>query len=413
MIPPQHFALPPRQRLVSTKALTGFGAGLLLLLANVGLALADEEEKATLENHDRWVIGAAFAQDGQTLASVGGESLLYRPGDVILWDTKTGSQKKVFTGHEASVWSVDVSYDGAKLVTSDYKGVVKLWTVETGETQDLEPAAGHWVRCVRFSPDGTRVYAGAEDGQIHVYDVLTGGHLGSAQAHEAAVYGLAVSGSGAWIVSCSTDKTAKVWRPLQLISPTMVEALPEKPETESSEEETETEEKEEAEPKQDADSDEEEGEKDPSKEKEEAEEPAQLLAQASAEFRGHEDAVWCVAISPNGKWIATGGADHQIKLWNLTGEEQQTLSGHRDWVTALAFSPDGKSLASGSHDQSVRLWRISDGETAHALEGGKSSLWCLAFSPDGHSLAVGTHDGIRIWDLGWKPRYEVKADDED
>jgi len=76
-----------------------------------------------------------------------------------------------------------------------------------------------------------------------------------------------------------------------------------------------------------------------------------------------------LAFSPDGKMLATGSSDHEIRLWNLsTGEKLKTLSGHTGDVSALAYSPDGKSLASGSwDDHTLRRWEVSSGKLLKTL----------------------------------------------
>ena len=73
---------------------------------------------------------------------------------------------------------------------------------------------------------------------------------------------------------------------------------------------------------------------------------------------GHESAVDCVAISPDGQTLASGSSDQTIKLWNLkTGDLLCTLTGHKGSVWSVAFSPDGQMLASSSEDQTIKLWK--------------------------------------------------------
>jgi WD40 repeat protein len=77
-----------------------------------------------------------------------------------------------------------------------------------------------------------------------------------------------------------------------------------------------------------------------------------------AELKGHTRPPWCVAFSPDGKRVVTGGgADQTIKLWDArTGQEIITVGHHPDYVTSVAFTPDGQKLISTSDDGNVRVW---------------------------------------------------------
>src|SRR5581483_11378224 len=80
-------------------------------------------------------------------------------------------------------------------------------------------------------------------------------------------------------------------------------------------------------------------------------------------IQGHKDALYSIALSPDGKILATGSYDQKIKLWDTeTGAELRTLSGHNGAIYDLAFRPDGRILASASADRTVKLWEVSTGE---------------------------------------------------
>jgi hypothetical protein len=124
-------------------------------------------------------------------------------------------------------------------------------------------------------------------------------------------------------------------------------------------------------------------------------------------LNGHPFVTRAVAFSPNGKLLATGGADHVIKMWDVSGLRVEPLPerrAHLGTVTALAFSPDGKTLASGSEDKSIILWDVS--QNLPIEEGvlrvddrvGRP-IWSLAFSADGKWLASAGHGLVLKWDI--------------
>jgi len=120
-----------------------------------------------------------------------------------------------------------------------------------------------------------------------------------------------------------------------------------------------------------------------------------------ATFAGHADSVYAAALSPDGKLLATGSYDQQIKLWEVaTAKEMRTLAGHNDAVLDLAFRPDGKILASASGDRTVKLWDVASGERLDTLGQPTKEQYCVAFSPDGKRVAAGGADNrIRVWQV--------------
>ncbi|WP_460202727.1 WD40 domain-containing protein [Scytonema sp. NUACC21] len=109
-----------------------------------------------------------------------------------------------------------------------------------------------------------------------------------------------------------------------------------------------------------------------------------------------------VAFSPDGKLLATGDTNNEIRLYQVAdGKQLLTCKGHTGWIWPITFSPDGHVLASGSDDQTVKLWDISTGHCLATLQGHSGGTWSVAFSPNGHMLASSSEDTtMRLWDVG-------------
>jgi WD40 repeat protein len=116
-------------------------------------------------------------------------------------------------------------------------------------------------------------------------------------------------------------------------------------------------------------------------------------------FEGHTDAAYALAVSPDGKWIATGAYDQKIRLWDTaTGKEIALLKGHNGAVNGLSFRPDGKVLASASADRTVKLWSIPNGQRLDTLSQPTKEQTSVVFSADGKTLfAAGGDNRIRMW----------------
>lgn len=111
--------------------------------------------------------------------------------------------------------------------------------------------------------------------------------------------------------------------------------------------------------------------------------------------------VTAVRVHRDGKWLATAGDDHIVRVFSLAnGQQLHRLSKHTDWVRTVDYSPSGKQLASAGNDRLVHLWDAESGEWEAALEGHQQAITQVRYSHDGKLLAAaGFQKIVNLYDV--------------
>ena len=116
---------------------------------------------------------------------------------------------------------------------------------------------------------------------------------------------------------------------------------------------------------------------------------------------GHQADVTAIAVSTDGKLIASGGLDGSVIIWDMSSNDSSRLqlAGHTDAIENLTFSPDGKWLVTASDDASMKIWDVITGDLLRNYKDFSGVVVGVTFSPDGKQFAFS--DGmIHIWQLG-------------
>ncbi len=116
-------------------------------------------------------------------------------------------------------------------------------------------------------------------------------------------------------------------------------------------------------------------------------------------LRGHSGFIYTVNYSPDGKYLASGGMDTTVRLWDrTTGGLVRSFLGHEGFVREVEFSPDSQQIASASDDKTIKLWSVNSDRERATLYGHEKFVHSVSFSPDGHRLASGGLDQTtKIW----------------
>jgi WD40 repeat protein len=316
------------------------------------------------------ITALVFTPDGKKIVASGHHEL-------TIWDAESGKLEKRVRTRARRATAMAFLPDGKLVVAGGRpgeEGELRVYNINGGTPkidngvayldgvndpavlikQLLTPLdADDEVLCLAVSGDGKKLAAGGCDRLVHVWDISAGVAAAkleqSIENHADWVFGVAFSPDGKHLLTCSRDKTAKVW---DLTTKESVITFPEHQNTVYAVL--------------------------PSKDGKlglSVGEDAQLRAWASSgegkQVRasgGHGRGIFKLVAHPKQPLVVTCSADTTVRTWNAdNGAAVRAMSGHTDWVFALAISPDGERIASGSFNGEVRTWKTADGALVRAF----------------------------------------------
>jgi RNA polymerase sigma factor (sigma-70 family) len=360
--------------------------GKMVAVAGSSLRVIDLATGAERLKIDRSAIGLHFDADGKTLTGA-------VQGAIVRWDVATG---KALTpdGGDSVVSQVLATPDGRRVITYDQAGVIHIWDTATGlERRRIEAANQHGIA---LSPDGRLLaYAttapevkfkdaddpnmGREGGRVRLWEMIADRPADRFSAFPGQAHDLHFTADGKTLVSVDhQDSIVRLWN--------MGGGREER-----------------------------------------------SFRAATGPRKGYGYQLWHSALSPDGKWLATG---HQredktsimfgpakVRIWDVaTGALRHELDGHMNEVAGLAFSPDGTRFATCAQNANnpgmksvvdcVFVWDVASGKRVAGAEQGLGvGAGVVTFSPDGQTLATSAADGlVRQWDtMTWKERSVVRG----
>lgn len=316
-----------------------------------------------LQGHTGCVETLAVSQDGKLIASGSSD------GEIRLWNVVTGKLSHVLEGHLVAVQAITFMHDNTTIGSADENGYINFWEASTRVLENkLETRKKAYTST--FSPDGKRFAVTPRNGQIELFDTVTGSVHSVFMGHEDVGSALEFSPDSTVLASGSWDHTVKLWdvstgSNYDKLDDSDTDAITVSP-----------------------------------------------RGKAVASYHANSTKLWsahtghleleshAVVLNQNEDMVACALQNHTINLQDLeTGAPPLTLDGHAEFVRELTFSPNNKLLASVSSDQTVNLWDVEAGALCRKFSC-THTISEVVFSPDGKLLAiVCTNDTVELWSM--------------
>ncbi|MEU7836896.1 WD40 repeat domain-containing protein [Nonomuraea sp. NPDC049129] len=276
---------------------------------------------------------------------------------VLVAATRTG--RGTLTGHTRGVTDLAFSPDGSFIVTGSDDGTARFWDVAS-RRQLGAPITRPKYECsavkLALSPDGRTLATACLD-TVRFYDVATRRDLGAPLDHEEVVSALAYNPDGKTLVTGDFRGVVRQW-----------DATMHRPH-------------------------------------------GTPLGRADY-GQDLSSIIRAVAFSPDGKTLAVA-KKKSAQLWDIATSRRlgAPLAGHTDTITNLVFSPDSTALATVSWDHTARLWKVATRKQTGVLSDRRTAFNAIAFSPDGTRLATAGDTGRTVlWDTASRQQLTALAD---
>lgn len=336
----------------------------------------------------------AMAPDGKALA------LATEDGQVVtLYDPASGDVLRKFPQLPVHVTQLAISGDGRRLAAGINNGSIWVWFLDGEAAWNTDTVHAPSTRHVVFSPDSTRLLSSGAEGKCIFWDADSGAELRRIEGHESSVSWASFLPGGDRILTASSDRTIRLWDaetgkelarhggfsgPLGFVSPSPDGSEFITPRDSSS-----------------------------------GRICAVVLPVIPLKQRqtllGHNAPVNCVAFSPDGAILASGGGhwrnldDDRVILWNTMDHmvRREIRTGHGP-VLGVAFFPDGMRIATGNEDGTASIYDVTSGQCLRTMAGHPKPCGGVAVSPDGAILAtVGWDKTAFLWDVASGERREL------